>query len=336
MSQTWEPAVRATQARQHGVVSRRQVLAAGARDVDVERLLRRRTWARALPGVYVDHTGPLSWEQRAWAATLLHDPAALAGASSLRAFGIRTGAAEERAPIDLVVAHARRVDDPPGVRTRRLRDFDAQVQSHLSPPRQRLEPAVLTVASSARDDDRAVAVLADACQLGRTTPDRLSAALASMTRLPRRRLLVDVVADVAAGTMSPLERRYLRDVERAHALPPAQRQVRAVAGGAIVYRDVVVGDHGVLIELDGRLGHELAADRWRDLERDLESLASGAVTLRAGWRQVLEPCRLARVVASVLAARGWTGSLRACPRCRNDDRGGSSAPGAEDPPLSVR
>lgn len=336
MRPEWSTPVRAAQEHQGGVVSRRQILAAGATDSDVERLLRRREWARVHPGVYVDHTGPLGWEQRAWAAVLLHHPAALAGASSLRAFGLRTGAADDRAPIDLIVARHRRVDDPPGIRTRRLFGFDAQVQHQLSPPRQRLEHAALTVASAARDDDRAVAVLADACQVGRTTPGRLALALTSMKRLPRRRLLVEVLADVATGALSPLERRYLRDVEQAHALPAAQRQVRSVADGVISYRDAVLGDHGVIVELDGRLGHELATDRWRDLERDLQSLASGSLTLRAGWRQVLEPCRLARVVAAVLTARGWTGTVQRCPRCQHDGRGGSPAPGAEDPPLSMR
>ncbi|MDP3891593.1 type IV toxin-antitoxin system AbiEi family antitoxin domain-containing protein [Nocardioides sp.] len=70
---------------QAGVVARRQVLECGGTDNDIERLVRRREWARVHTGVYVDHTGPLSWEQRAWAAVLAHWPAALAGAAALRA-----------------------------------------------------------------------------------------------------------------------------------------------------------------------------------------------------------------------------------------------------------
>lgn len=336
MPQSWESTLAPIQSHQAGVVRRRQALDAGAGDADVERQLRRRRWARVHPGVYVDHTGPLAWEQRAWAAVLLHHPAALGGAASLRAFGLRTGAAADDAPIDLVVARVRRVDDPPGVRTRRLDQYESHVQAHLSPPRLRLEVAALHVASVARDADRAVAVLADACQSGRTTAARLSASLEDMPRLPRRRLLAQVVADVGAGAMSPLERRYLLEVERAHGLPRAERQVRTTTGPVVTYPDAVHAAHGVVVELDGRLGHELAADRWRDLERDLHSLRSGSLTLRAGWRQVLEPCRLARVVAAVLASRGWEGQVQRCPRCPDDDRGGSSAPGAEDPPLSMR
>lgn len=77
---------------QSGVIRRRQVLDLGGNDNDIERLLRRRQWARVHTGVYVDHTGPLSWLQRAWAAVLLHWPAALAGASALRAPAFRLGA----------------------------------------------------------------------------------------------------------------------------------------------------------------------------------------------------------------------------------------------------
>ena len=75
--------------RQDGVISRRQVRASGGTDADIDRLVRRRVWVRIHPGVYVDHTGPPSWRQRAWAAVLLLEPAALSGASALRAHGLR-------------------------------------------------------------------------------------------------------------------------------------------------------------------------------------------------------------------------------------------------------
>ena len=51
-------------------------------------MLRRREWARVHPGVYVAHTGPLSWPQRAWSAVLLVAPAALSGSSALHAHGV--------------------------------------------------------------------------------------------------------------------------------------------------------------------------------------------------------------------------------------------------------
>jgi Transcriptional regulator, AbiEi antitoxin len=77
-------------AEQEGVVSRRQALACGLTDNDIARLVRRREWARVHDGVYVNHTGPLTWLQRAWAAVLFHWPAALAGSSALRIHRVRS------------------------------------------------------------------------------------------------------------------------------------------------------------------------------------------------------------------------------------------------------
>ncbi|MFS3130176.1 type IV toxin-antitoxin system AbiEi family antitoxin domain-containing protein [Nocardioides sp. Bht2] len=66
---------------QDGVVSRRQLHAAGLGDKAIERLLRRREVAVVHPGVYLNHTGEPSWRQRAWAALLLCDPVLGIGAT---------------------------------------------------------------------------------------------------------------------------------------------------------------------------------------------------------------------------------------------------------------
>jgi hypothetical protein len=301
---------------QSGVVSRRQALARGFHDDDIARLIRRREWARMFPGVYVAHTGPPTWIQRAWGATLLHAPAALASWSALRAAG-----AEVQTPklaVSLVVASHRRVVDPPGVSTRRTQSWDRDVLEHLSPPRQRLEIAALWAASEASSNDAAVALLGDLVQDRRTTAGRLLAALDDLRRLPRRRLLGDVLADVESGALSALERRYLRDVERSHALPGARRQRPIRPQGRLQVRDVDYAAYGLTVELDGRLGHELWRDRWRDLGRDIDSIAVGTTTVRAGWGQVLEPCRLAQLVGRILALRGWAGKPAPCrPGCES-------------------
>ena len=63
--------------RQEHVLSRAQVVALGGTDNDIARMLRRREWAQVHPGVYVDHTGPLTRDQHEWAAVLYCAPAAL-------------------------------------------------------------------------------------------------------------------------------------------------------------------------------------------------------------------------------------------------------------------
>ena len=216
----------------------------------------------------------------------------------------------------MAIAPNRRVRSGPGLRVRRLSDYDRIVQTHLSPPRLRVEAALLQVAAEARTEDKVVSVLADACQSGATTPRRLGRELDLMRSLPRRALLAEILADVSAGALSPLERRYLRDVERAHRLPGAGRQRPYLVDGSRVQRDVEYPAQATVVELDGRLNHEAAEDRWDDLDRDLSSAEAGKQTLRIGWRQVLQPCRTAATVAGILAARGWRGSPTPCgPHC---------------------
>jgi hypothetical protein len=199
----------------------------------------------------------------------------------------------------------------PGVVVERVADAADRVQQNRRPPRASFEYALLKSASSL-DEASAVALMSDAVHQGLTTPQRLLAVLETLPRLPRRASLGDVLRDVAAGTRSVLERRYLQDVERAHGLPVGSRQLRHDAASGTTIRDVAYRPYDALVEIDGAFGHRDAVDRWADLGRDLDAAVQGQVTLRPGWAQVLEPCRLAAVLAAVLQARGWTGRPVPC------------------------
>ena len=88
--------------------------------------------------------------------------------------------------------------------------------------------------------------------------------------------------------MSVLERGYLRRVERAHGLLGGRRQLRTRTAAGVFYRDVEYPAFGLVVELDGRLGHELARDRWRDMECDLVAATGRRTTVRLSWWQVEE------------------------------------------------
>ena len=70
---------------QDGIYSRAQLLELGAAPHDIKRMLRRRELAAARPGVYADHTGPLTRKQTEWVAVLSAAPAALTHESALAA-----------------------------------------------------------------------------------------------------------------------------------------------------------------------------------------------------------------------------------------------------------
>jgi hypothetical protein len=301
---------------QSGVISRKQVIDLGGRPSDIERALRRREWVRILPGVFVDHTGPPTWIQRAWAGVLFYEPAALGGLSALRAV---TGPGWRRCPddrpIEIVVDLGRKPKRVDGYEPRRRSGFDVDVLHNASPPRLRTEQAVLDVAARTANQLDIVGLLADVCQRRRTTASRLVQALDQRQRIPRRRWLRAVLCDIADGTHSVLEHGYLTKVERAHGLPRGQRQVRS-ASGPKRYRDVVYLRYGLAVEPDG-LYHDSADQRDADLERDLDAAVDGLDTVRVGWGQVFgRACRTAARMAILLQQRGWAGVPRRCgPDC---------------------
>jgi hypothetical protein len=320
---------------QSGVIARRQALAAGLRDHDIRRLLRRREWATIHDGVYVDHTGPPTWLQRAWAAVLFAWPSALCHDSALRAAdGPGKRERDDTGPIHVAVDRERCVAPPPGIVPHRLARLDDKAQWNLGPPRLRIEEAVLDVAAGAEDDFHSVAVLAAAVGSRRTTAGRVLVALDGRSRIARRGFLTDVLRDIDAGTCSVLEHGYLTRVERPHGLPRAGRQVADAARGP-VYRDVEYRRQGLVVELDGRLFHTSAEARDRDLDRDLDAAVDGRNTVRLGWGQVFaRPCRTANRVAALLGQRGWSGEMVRCPAC-TPDGGDLTSPGDVRSPLSA-
>ncbi len=168
---------------------------------------------------------------------------------------------------------------------------------------------LLDVASCPTD---VVDVVTRACQRRLTTADRLRQAAGERKQLRHRTLLGQLLLDVEQGAHSALELVYLREVERAHRLPPAARQ-RAGHTRSATWRDVTYAEFGVIVELDGSAAHPRDArheDQWRDNEA--QAVRDG-ITLRYGWRHAAgDPCRTADQVARVLQARGWRGEAKPC------------------------
>jgi very-short-patch-repair endonuclease len=281
---------------QEGVISRRQALDAGMQQHQIRRLLRRNEWACVHAGVYVDHTGPLAWPQRAWAAVLYAAPAALCLQSALSDEGMLIHVA--------VARHRAMLAEPEGVRIHHLTHFEDRVLWNVGPPRMRYEEAALDVACCAKPDLDAIAVLAEACQSRRTTARRLLRILDDRQRVRRRRWLRTVLVDISEGTCSVLEHGYLRRVERAHGLPKATRQKRANSSVGVSYRDTEYGQR-LVIELDGRMFHDSASARNKDFERDLDAAVDGRSTVRLSYHQVFDqPCRTAAKIAQVMRRHG--------------------------------
>jgi very-short-patch-repair endonuclease len=207
--------------------------------------------------------------------------------------------------------------------TRRIPDPLSRAHPARLPPVLTVEHTTLDLVGTAASPGDAIELILRACRLRLTTPDRIRAAMSQRARQRRRDLLREVCADVRLGVTSPLERNYRTRVVLPHGLPAGRVQVRAQVAGGLVYRDVVYDPEGVIVELDGRLGHESESDVFRDQWRDNSTVLTGRATLRFGWLAVVsQSCSAAGQVAALLRLRGWAGYPRRCgPSCALDEPG---------------
>jgi predicted transcriptional regulator of viral defense system len=299
---------------QLGVLTRAQCLGLGMTASALKWMVQAGRWQRVHLGVYATHVGPLDWRARVSAAVLYCGDGAVASHSTAaRLHGL---AEQDPDVIEVLIPASRRVVRPGQVRLATCADLSRRTARSGWPTRTTVEDTVLDMAEQGAADS-AIAWVSKACQRRRTTPARLADALDNRASHRWRKLLVDALSDVAAGVESVLEYRYVTGVERPHGLPEARRQQVVILGGRRRRTDNDYQPFGVVVELDGRLGHE-GEGVFRDRSRDNSAAVSGKASLRFGWVDVdARPCEVAQDVALLLWSRGWRGQLRRCSaQCR--------------------
>ncbi len=304
---------------QAGAVTRAQLLASGMTDSQIVAQLNARRWQRIYPGVFVTFTGPLPELTRIWCAVLYAGDGAVA---SYRTAAWLQGI-EDALPsvVEVSVPAGRRVQRQRGLVVYRSRDLARRTHPARCPPQTRIEETVLDLVEHEDRIDDVVGWITRACQRRRTTAGRIGAAAASRRRMRWRTLVAEVLADVRNGVLSPLERRWRRQVERAHGLPAGEYNCAEADGLRRRYRDVRYARWRSVVELDGRAAHPEESAH-RDRGRDNSVVMTGRATLQFGWREVAaDPCGCAAQTAKVLRYHGWTGKVRRCgPRCDVDSR----------------
>jgi hypothetical protein len=277
--------------------------------------VRRQAWLPLYPGVYTILTGPPGRSARLWAAVLYSGSGALL--SHETAAELHGLADAPSNPIYVTVPGQRRVIPAEGISIYRSARALEAAQGRTYPPRTRVEETVLDLTQAAATFDDVCGWVTTAFARDLTDDARLRKAMSARPKLRWRADLDELIAAAAGGDHSVLEYRYDRDVERAHRLPAARRQVPFTGpGGRRGRRDRVYGDYALVVELDGRLAHP-DENQWKDKARDNAAVVAGMQTLRYGWTQVRrEPCEIAIEVAMVLRLHGWPSRPRACsPGC---------------------
>lgn len=133
-----------------------------------------------------------------------------------------------------------------------------------------------------------------------------------------RNALFETLALLRDGVHSALEHRYVVDVEVAHGLPAAARQVAHVVDGRTLFEDLDYTKHGVplIVRLDGQQFHSARQRRFRDRRRDNAAELVDRPRLAYGWDEVTtDPCGVFEEVRAVLVREGWDDVSFECPRC---------------------
>ncbi|HEX2274292.1 MAG TPA: type IV toxin-antitoxin system AbiEi family antitoxin domain-containing protein [Acidimicrobiales bacterium] len=286
---------------QHGIITYRQAIAAGATAASIHHRCRTGQWQPVAQGVYRVAGSDRTWRQSLVAAVFSAGPGSVASHRSAAALWGLPGFD----PGPLEVLRPRHTDH----RCSMGRVHETQV---LPPAHWTVVDAVpvtgpartifdLAGAISARRTERVL----DTC-LSRRLVDlpTMRAMLSDLGRRGRagtrliRRLLDERGPDYVAPA-SELEHRML-EVLVAAGVPRPQRQVWAGGshvGGRV---DFAYPNHGVLIEADSRVHHMSKLDFEADRRRDNWLMAAGWRVLRITWEQVT--ARPSEVVALVREA----------------------------------
>jgi hypothetical protein len=281
-------------ARQHGVVTRRQLLDLGLGSEAITHRLETGRLHRAGRGIYAVGRPELSREGRWMAAVLACGPGAVLShrsAGALWGLGVGELAVEVTVP-----THVRR--RRPGVEVhRKVLSGDERALRH-SIPATDVHRTLLDLALTL-DRPRLERTINEADKLDLTDPEQLRAKIGQWKGRPGVAIL-RLVLDRRTFTLtdSELERRFLPIAARAGlSLPEAGCRLNGFKV------DFFWPDIGLVVETDGLRYHRTAAQQTRDRLRDQAHAAAGLTPLRFTHAQVRYEPRYVQATLRKVAKR---------------------------------
>lgn len=266
-------AIVALSVRQHGNVTRGQLLELGLSARAIDRSATSGRLHRVHTGVYAVGRPPVTALERAAAAVLAcGQHAALSHRSAMTLWGF---AKRWSAPFEVVVPGDRR---PHGIKVHRSRtlarrDTTKHVGIRVTTPARTL----LDCAPELRGKTLTRAVN-DALLSRYLTKSALAEIVSRFPSSPAAPLLRPFVSDHGGPTRSELEDKFLEFCER-FGLPRPQTNV-SVAGYLV---DAWFPDERLIVELDGYDFHSSRDAFERDRDRDADTLLAGLGTVRVTW-----------------------------------------------------
>jgi hypothetical protein len=281
-------------------------------------------WQQPARSVLVTHNGPISPAQRRWIAVLAAgQDAVLAGITAAQAGGLR--GYDDGSTHVLVPAGRRPSGLPPDVVVHHTTHLDEAIGQ---PPRTRMARSVVDAAAWSRTDSQARAVVAAAFQQRLVAIRAMEDVIGRLTRVRRRRLILQTARDAAGGAHS-LAEIDLGRLCHVHGLPqPARQVIRHDATGRRRYLDAFYEQWRVHIEIDGSQ-HLDPRHAWADMQRQNDLWITGDRVLRfPTWAVREAPAAVATQLRAALLAAGWRPSAR-----RHPSRDLATPPPADTPPA---
>jgi very-short-patch-repair endonuclease len=289
--------------RSHGVVTRRQLLAAGISSDEIAHRVRSGALLREHPGVYrVGHRAP-SVEARYLAAVLAcGEGALLSGRAAGHLWGLIKGAAP--AP-EVITRTERRV---PGVTTRRSRTVQpADATTCRGIPITTVPLTLIALAAQLNAEDLARACHEAGVRHG-TTPRQVEEVILHRPNAPGTRQLRAVLHGDVRVTLSKLETSFLALLE--HEGLPLPQTNRPAGTRRVDCRWPL---HRLTIELDGYRYHRSRHAWEQDRRREREARARGDEFRRYTYGDVFEHAELMLAELKALLVASTEGALPDAP-----------------------
>ncbi|MFL6130442.1 MAG: hypothetical protein ACJ73E_15435 [Mycobacteriales bacterium] len=181
------------------------------------------------------------------------------------------------------------------------------VHQSLAPRRTGIARSVVDTASWARDERTSCAVVAAAVQQRLVRPAQLREVLERLPTARRRKVLLQTLGDVAAGSQSIAELDLARLCRRAGLPLPARQAARTDGAGRRRWLDAWWPEWHLQVEVDGAAHTEVGA-WWADMRRQNEAWIRGERVLR--FPAVVlrrEPAAVVEQLRTALAVAGWPG-----------------------------
>jgi hypothetical protein len=264
--------------RQHGLVTRAQLLDAGISARQIKARVPRGSLIRLHRGVYrVGHAAP-STEATYLAAVLAAGEGAVSsGLAAAYVHGLVKGPPP---PAEVTARNERRIE---GVRVHRCRVLDARSCTIVRGIPVTSVPRTLVDIAAELSDDALARACHEAGVRYRTTPGQVEAELALRPNVPGARRLRRVIAGDVQVTLSAIERRFVKLIRAERRVLPVTNRP---AGGRRV--DCRWPEQRLTVELDSYRFHNSRHSWEQDRRREREAYARGDQHRRYTYGDVYE------------------------------------------------